>query len=400
MRRALLALPLLFFAVHAAYLPFTLDDIDAINFAMGVRDFDVSKHQPHPPGYPVFIALGKLSTAVFGAVGIPAAEVRGLAIWSALSGAVLLPLLFWLYRELTRDDTVAIWAAIVTVVSPLFWFNALRPLSDLTGLAMVVLTQLLLVTIILRRPPPADAPRRLVVAAFVAGLAMGLRSQSLVLTLPLLGLALVVAGSRLRGKDRLRGATAVAGGALVWAIPLLIASGGLEPYMVALGSQAGEDFSGVVMLWTARTARVAIDAIRYSFLWPWGSVAAGWIVTVMAVAGAVRMIRAAPASLATLLVAFVPYGVFHLLVQETLTTRYALPLLIPVAGLAVYGLGSLGRYAVHGGCAALAAWSLVVTLPAAWNYGRHPAPHTSALRDALATPAASVKCPAAPARSG
>ena len=36
-----------------------LDDIDAINFAMGVREFDIAKHQPHPPGYPVFIAAGQ-----------------------------------------------------------------------------------------------------------------------------------------------------------------------------------------------------------------------------------------------------------------------------------------------------------------------------------------------------
>ena len=30
-----------------------------INFALGVRSFDVAHHQPHPPGYPIFIAMGK-----------------------------------------------------------------------------------------------------------------------------------------------------------------------------------------------------------------------------------------------------------------------------------------------------------------------------------------------------
>ncbi len=36
--------------------------------------------------------------------------------------------------------------------------------------------------------------------------------------------------------------------------------------------------------------------------------------------------------------AFVPYAIFHLLFQETVTTRYALPLVPAVAYLAVRGL--------------------------------------------------------------
>ena len=59
MRRLLLFLALLFFAAHLRSLPHTLEDIDSINFAMGVESFDVAKHQPHPPGYPVYIGLAK-----------------------------------------------------------------------------------------------------------------------------------------------------------------------------------------------------------------------------------------------------------------------------------------------------------------------------------------------------
>src|SRR6476659_827779 len=67
---------LLFLAAHLPFLPPTLEDLDSINFAMGVREFDVAKHQPHPPGYPVFIALAKTSTAALGLFGIPAPESR------------------------------------------------------------------------------------------------------------------------------------------------------------------------------------------------------------------------------------------------------------------------------------------------------------------------------------
>ncbi|MEZ5421401.1 MAG: hypothetical protein R2708_29235, partial [Vicinamibacterales bacterium] len=66
-RAALLAVLLVAAGVaagHVASLPTTLEDIDSVNFALGVRDFDPGQHRPHPPGYPVYIALGKAATAV------------------------------------------------------------------------------------------------------------------------------------------------------------------------------------------------------------------------------------------------------------------------------------------------------------------------------------------------
>jgi hypothetical protein len=35
-----------------------LDEIDSVNFAMGIRHFDLWNHQPHPPGYPLFVFAG------------------------------------------------------------------------------------------------------------------------------------------------------------------------------------------------------------------------------------------------------------------------------------------------------------------------------------------------------
>ena len=61
-RRLSFVLSLAFLAAHAVHLPRTLEDIDSINFAMGVESFDVAAHRPHPPGYPVFMALSKAST--------------------------------------------------------------------------------------------------------------------------------------------------------------------------------------------------------------------------------------------------------------------------------------------------------------------------------------------------
>ena len=61
---AILAVAVL--ALHLPYLPASLEDLDSINFALGVRHFDVAQHQPHPPGYPLFMFLAKAVNAFSG----------------------------------------------------------------------------------------------------------------------------------------------------------------------------------------------------------------------------------------------------------------------------------------------------------------------------------------------
>jgi hypothetical protein len=119
-RTALVALSFLFLLAHAACLPSTFADLDAINFALGVRDFDVAQHQPHPPGYPVFIGVAKVSTAAIAAFGIEDPSVRGLAVLSAVSGALLILLIFQFARAMLGDEYLAGWTAIVVGLSPLF----------------------------------------------------------------------------------------------------------------------------------------------------------------------------------------------------------------------------------------------------------------------------------------
>ena len=386
MRKGIIALAIVFLAAHLPFLPPTLEDIDSINFALGVRDFDVAKHQPHPPGYPLFIALGKVSTPVMRAAGVPAAEPRGIAVWSAISGAALVLLLFAFFRALDGDDRRAGWAVVITTLSPLFWFTALRPLSDMTGLAAAVAAQvLILLTLTGRGTPPSFLG-----GAFLAGLAIGFRSQSFLLTLPLLGLAMVmppfdpaqgrpfdVAQGRRAGlgfSARLAAVAAFIAGVLAWAIPLVVASGGPEAYAAALGTQAGEDFSGVVMLWNMRTARVAADALVYSFLWPWGSVVAGTVAVLLGVLGAARAAWRIPRTLFIVLVAFVPYAIFHLLFHEVVTVRYALPLVIPVAWLIAYAIDALPRPALPIGVVAAATLWLALSVPATARYGRDGSP--------------------------
>ena len=362
-RRASGVLILVFLLAHLPMLPRTLEDLDSINFALGVRQFDVARHQPHPPGYPVFIALSKVSTSVLRGVGVSAAAPRGLAIWSAIAGAIAIPALFLFFTTLERRRALAWWAALVAAASPLYWFTALRPLSDMSGFAAAAWA----VALVAQR-----TDRSIVAGAALAGLAIGIRSQTAVLTVPLLLFVLASPGA-VTSRARIVAALAVPIAALAWAVPLLLASGGLSGYLRALGTQAGEDFSGVVMLWTHRTPRVAAAALANTFIWPWGWWT-GIVVCVLAAAGALRVAWRAPRAAVLLAVTFGPYAVFHLLFQETVTTRYALPLIPLVAYCAMAAAETRMRpsMAVTGGI--LAVVSLLVTVPAAAVYAREGAP--------------------------
>ncbi len=380
LRSARAALVFVFLVAHLVWLPRTLEDIDSINFAFGVRDFDVARHQPHPPGYPVFIALAKGSTAVLRAIGVEAPAPRGLAIWSAIGGALALPALFVFFRRLEPRGSVAAWTVLVAAACPLFWFTALRPLSDMLGFAVVMWTLAIV----------AGAPSRraLVGGALLAGLAIGIRSQTAVLTVPYLT---YVTLSRRPSPDHGPGLATVAAvaaafvaGGVLWGIPLLVASGGLTSYLHALNFQAGADFEGVVMLWTHHTTGDVLAALLNTFVWPWDW-RVGLALAVLAAAGAIRIALGAPRAALALLVAFGPYAVFHLLFQETVTTRYALPLVPVMAYAALAALDGLPARAMQAAAIGIAVLSLAAAVPASSHYAHEGAPIFRLFDDMAAT---------------
>jgi hypothetical protein len=391
-RRPQFAIPaliaLLFLAAHLPFLPSSLEDLDSVNFALGVQHFDVAQHRPHPPGYPVFIAMAKASTRVLRTVGIAAPEVRGLAIWSAIGGALALLFAAMFFAALTGDWRVSFLAALVTACSPLFWFTALRPLSDMVGLAAAFAALAALGTAIARAPDVKQAPdlkqtpdlkvgptsRALLAGACLAGLAIGVRSQTFVMTMPLLAYMLLAPRFRLTARDRIAALVAAGVGVALWAVPLVVVTGGPGAYLKALGSQGAEDFSGVVMLWTHPTPRVAAYALLNTFVRPWDSVVLAGVLLVAAAGGALLMAWRSPRTALILSLVFVPYAAFHLLFHEIVTVRYALPLVPPVALLAVFALAAIHRHVAAAGAVVLAAYGVVLAAPAGAAFARQPSP--------------------------
>ena len=56
---------LVLLAVRLPFLAPTLEDVDSVNFDLGVHSYNPAAHRPHPPGYPVYILLAKASHSMF-----------------------------------------------------------------------------------------------------------------------------------------------------------------------------------------------------------------------------------------------------------------------------------------------------------------------------------------------
>lgn len=386
------AIAVAFLAFHLPFLAPSLADIDSVNLALGVRDFDPAQHRPHPPGYPIFIALGKLG-AIF------LSEPRALAIWGAVFGAVAAFALWKFFRALELADdapglSAAVAAAAVTLASPLVWMTASRPLTDVTGLCAAAVAQALLATGLARqlgrgddRSARSEAERavqsgRLILAgAFVAGMAIGVRSQIVWLTIPLLAFVLVQRGGRGAMGALIGSAVWFVVGALVWAVPMTIATGGPAAYWAAFKTQTLGDWHDADILATHSGIKPLIASLVDTFLRPWESPVLGGVVLALAAAGALWSLGHARKGLVALMAVALPYGAFHLLFQETPHTRYAVPLVPVVAYLAARALAAVGRRTLAVGTCAIVAWSLVIVYPKVVLYARTDSPAARALAD-------------------
>ena len=163
-------------------------------------------------------------------------------------------------------------------------------------------------------------------------------------------------------------------GGLAWGIPLLVASGGLNTYLAALGSQAGEDFAAGEMLYTNPNPRALAFALLRTFVHPWDSTALGTAVLILAAAGIVQLLWRDRRSLAAVFALAGPYVVFHLLFQDTSFIRYALPLVPVVAFLAVRGVSLVSVKAVPAVAALVSIACVAIASPVLVAYRAEPSP--------------------------
>src|SRR5437870_4376668 len=111
--------PIILFVVTLfTRIPFTsrfLYDQDAVQFALALEKYDVYLHQPHPPGYFVYVMLGKLINLFFH-------DANSSFLLLSLIGSGLTVVAVYYLGFIIFDRETGLWAAAFALTSPLLWY--------------------------------------------------------------------------------------------------------------------------------------------------------------------------------------------------------------------------------------------------------------------------------------
>ncbi|HEV3232097.1 MAG TPA: hypothetical protein VG245_07570, partial [Candidatus Dormibacteraeota bacterium] len=242
-----------------------LFDWDSLQFALGMRRFDLAAHRPHPPGYVGYVAAGKVLAGLLGGDAN-----RGLVWLSGVAEAATIAGIF-LVAERLWGRFAGLAAAALMLSSPLFW------MYGETALTYGLEPGLALLGFWLVWRAVGAGGRGLAVAALVIGLVGAIRPSTEFFLLPLLALGVWLAGHDQAsppwpGRPAARLLSVVGGlaaGTLVWLVPLLALSGGPVAYLAASAALAHR-VSGGSAIWRAGSggllldARAVFDGLAYS----------------------------------------------------------------------------------------------------------------------------------------
>jgi hypothetical protein len=186
-----------------------LYDIDSVNFALALSKFDPAVHQPHPPGYFLYVYLGRVFDIVFHDAN--AAFVAISILFSC--GAVAM---IYVLADDWFGRNAAVFAGLIFVFSPLAWFHGTVALTYAVEAFFSALTGYLCWRIY------GGAARFVMPGAVVVGLAAGFRPSSLLLLGPLWLFSL----GKVSRRQAVAGIAALAVTLLGWLIPMVRITGG------------------------------------------------------------------------------------------------------------------------------------------------------------------------------
>ena len=106
-----------------------VEDIDSLRFSLSVLEYDITKLQPHFPGYPIFCFFVKVIHFFIGNMGVSFSIVGGLSTFF---------IVYYLLRIFNTGlkSYEGLYIALLILLNPLFWLMSNRYMPDLMGLAI------------------------------------------------------------------------------------------------------------------------------------------------------------------------------------------------------------------------------------------------------------------------
>jgi len=341
---------------RAAVVPASIWDQDEAYLGLAVDHFDPAALHPHPPWFPLWVALGK------GAAPFVSEPARGLQVMSAAAGAwTLFPLVALFSIWLRRDLAAA--AAVLYLFLPGPWFLSGRAYSETPATFLLVVAAAWW----MRREPGRS---ELAWGSLAAGLCVMLRPQFAPVILCLAGWR-CLAGRR---RDRVAVVGPLVGIVGPGVAGLVVAAGGFAVLRDALRSHLRFHLSGL----ENATVGLADLGISRALIRP--ELAIAWLVlSVVGFALWYRHRRAVGSPSPLLLCGIVPLVVTVFLLSDPGHARYALLLLALSCGPVVLAAATVLRRLTLPAVAAAVAVSLGVGLPQAQSYRLVDSPVVRAL---------------------
>jgi hypothetical protein len=196
-----------------------LYDLDSVNFALAIGRFDPSVHQPHPPGYFLYICLGRLLNYVVHDANL------ALVLISIAASIASVILIYKLALE-WFGPRAATFASLLFLFSPLAWFHGTVALTYSVEAAASALLGFLCWRI------DRGNSNFILPTAIALGISAGIRPSSILFLGPLFLFSL----RRIPLKGKILGIAALGLTACAWFLPMIWASGGFAAYFGALAS--------------------------------------------------------------------------------------------------------------------------------------------------------------------
>lgn len=194
-----------------------LYDLDSVNFALAIRRFDPRVHQPHPPGYFLYVSLGRMLNSVCHDANLAFVI---LSIIASCGAAILI-------YEISMEwfsPMAAQFAGIIFVLSPLAWFHGTVALTYIVEAFFSALLGYLCWRIC------CGGERFLLSAGVVLGISAGVRPSSLLFLAPLFLYTLL----KTTQEGRWVGLAALVTTLAAWFFPMIFVCGGFKAYFGAL----------------------------------------------------------------------------------------------------------------------------------------------------------------------
>ncbi len=320
-----LGLLLFCFITRLIAIPASLWEWDDILFARALHNYDLATHSPHPPGFPVFVAMARVAYWIF------KDEHLALSTVSLIFASLLAPALFYFYREIFCDRRIAFAGALLGSFAPSVWVHSGAGRSDEVALTLGIIGLTLAIH-------GLQSQRSLIAGCAVFGLSMGVRVTLLPVMGPVIALVFL---ARLRRREWRPVVAALAAGTicfLIWWVPFIYrVTWKTFRFVMDTHSQFAWENDAIF----ADTENGVLSyRLRRFFIEVWGARWIAWAIYTFSALGLFALVfKRRWKVIGWMALAFLPFLIFTLILNTPLSAPlYSLPYIPLFIGLAACGL--------------------------------------------------------------